>query len=133
MQTNNQIRSPSPHPKIALLKTLILRISVSQQALTVTISIAGLRKVLEVISEDVDLASANDADGNNVRTWTLPIALRRYGREVKLILGDRKSQSPPAHGMMVQGLQRALKKALIWNDALLTGKKASLAEIAQDT
>jgi len=59
------------------------------------------------------------------------LSLRRYGREVKLMLGDRLTPPPQPHSMLVQGLQRALKKALIWNDSLLSGKTASLAKIAQ--
>ena len=97
-----------------------------------TINISGLRKLLGMTADGADPESAIAVEGDNAKTWILPISLLRHGREVKLILGDRRSQPPPTHSQTTQGLQRALKKALIWNDALLSGKKTSLAEIAHE-
>ncbi len=130
-QLRHDLRSPSPQPKIILLKTLIKKIAVGRQAITITLAMAGLWKLLGITPENTDSASTDEAEQNDTKTWVLPLSLRRYGREVKVMLGDRLTPIPQPHSMLVQGLQRALKKALIWNDGLLSGKTASLAKIAQ--
>jgi len=128
-QLCHDLRSPSPQPKIGLLRTLIQRITVSQTTLTLTITIDGLRKLLGITPAAINSARINETQ--EIKTWTLPFSLRRYGREVKLMLGDRLSPAPQPHSMLVQGLQRTLKKALIWNDGLLSGKTTSLEQIAK--
>ena len=130
-QLCHDLRSPTQQPKIALLKALISNITVGRQAITITITIAGLRKLLGINAGNAESASASDVIETDEKSWTLPLSLRRYGREVKLMLGDRLTPAPQPHSMLVQGLQRALKKALIWNDSLMVGKTASLAKIAE--
>jgi hypothetical protein len=64
--------------------------------------------------------------------WTLPFSLKRTGREIKMVLGDKTTPDSPGHTKMVQALQAALRKALLWNNSILTGEKGSLAEIAKE-
>lgn len=130
-QLRHDLRSPSPQPKIILLKTMIKKITVGRQEVTTTLVMAGLRKLLGITPGNSDLAATNATDQNDTKTWVLPLSLRRYGGEVKLMLGDRLTPIPQPHSMLVQGLLRALKKALIWNDSLMSGRTASLAKIAQ--
>jgi site-specific DNA recombinase len=131
-QLRHDLRSPSPQPKIILLKTLIKTITLGRQAMTITLAMAGLRRLLGITPDNTDSAFADEAGANDTKTWVLQLSLRRYGREVKVMLGDRLTPLPQPHSMLVQGLQRALKKALIWNNNLLAGKSASLARIAEE-
>jgi site-specific DNA recombinase len=122
--------SPSPHRKIALFKALIHRITISQHLLKISIRLQGLRVLLGIVPTADENIGA-DRDTVDLKEWVIPVSLRRYGKEIKLVLGDRTATAPRAHSETIKSLQRALKKALVWNDALLTGKVASLADIAR--
>jgi hypothetical protein len=61
--------------------------------------------------------------------FILPVQLRRCGIETKLVL--KNGPEPTAHPSSVKALQRALLKALIWNQELITGERSSPSEIAK--
>ena len=125
------LHSPSPHPKIQVLKTMIHRIVISQTEVTITIKISGLKQLLGIAERNTQQNAHHDGVENDLRTWNLPITFHRYGGEVKLILGDFGRPQLRATSATVKGLQRALRKALSWNDAILSGKVVSLVDIAK--
>ena len=125
------LHSPSPHPKIRVLKTLVHRIVVSQTELIITIKISGLKQLLGIAERNTQQNTCNDGAENELSTWNLPITFHRHGGEVKLILGHCESPQRQGTSATVQGLQRALRKALSWNDAILSGKVVSLVDIAK--
>jgi len=66
----------------------------------------------------------------NELSLTIPATLKRCGIETKLILSsDDKDERP--HVRTLNALQDALRKALVWQEAFLSGKMPSLAAIAR--
>jgi site-specific DNA recombinase len=60
----------------------------------------------------------------------VPVQLKRCGIETKLIIPGK--EQPGAHKRTVRAIQDSLRKALNWNQALVTGKVASKAELARN-
>jgi site-specific DNA recombinase len=56
------------------------------------------------------------------------VNLKRCGIEMKLIVPN--GEQPKAHPITIRALQEAVRKALLWNQALVTGQAASLRELA---
>jgi len=59
---------------------------------------------------------------------TIPVNLKRCGIEMKLIVPN--GEQPKAHPITIRALQEAVRKALLWNQALVTGEVASMRELA---
>ena len=109
--------------QIAVLRKIIKRIVLERAQVRLTLSKRGLSAVLgnTPISEETD--PTDDA-----YEIVMPASLQRCGIETKLIIAD---DVPPAHARTLQALRAALGKALEWNEALLSGEVASMAEIAK--
>ena len=60
---------------------------------------------------------------------TKSVYLKRCGIETKLIVSGE--DTAPAHAETVQAIQKALAKALTWNDALIKGEIASMKDLAK--
>lgn len=60
---------------------------------------------------------------------TIAVSLKRSGIEMKLMVPN--GDQPTAHPITIRALQDAVRKALIWNHALVTGQVASIKELAK--
>ena len=60
---------------------------------------------------------------------SVPAQLKRCGIETRLIVPGL--EQPRAHERTVRAIQGALRKALNWNQALMSGKTTSMTELAR--
>ena len=60
----------------------------------------------------------------------IPVNLPRSGIETRLVVSP--SEIPPARLETVTALQKALHKAMVWNQRLLKGEAKTMREIAKD-
>lgn len=60
---------------------------------------------------------------------TCPVQLKRCGIETKLVVSNGPVML--SHPESTKAIQNALRKALVWNQALLDGKASTLTELAE--
>jgi DNA invertase Pin-like site-specific DNA recombinase len=115
----------TPHEQITHLKQFVRRVIVGRTELRVSLSRQALVALLleDPPFTDDEARAANDAYG-----ITIPVNLKRCGIEMKLIVPN--GVQPKAHPITIGALQEAVRKALLWNQALVTGQAASLRELA---
>ncbi|NKB39010.1 MAG: hypothetical protein GKR93_17905 [Gammaproteobacteria bacterium] len=118
-------KTPSEH--IILLKQLIHRITISKREMTIVISRAGLRSVIQ--ANNVSNALEKPHTHEDEYVMKKPVQFKRCGIETKLILSDDKHA--PAHPETIQAIKNAVTKALLWNDALCSDQVSSIKTIAE--
>ena len=69
-------------------------------------------------------------ESNDTFQLTLPVNLKRCGIESRLIIPSLKT-APKPHIRSVGAIQTALRKALAWNQELLSGAVPSMTAIAK--
>jgi len=116
----------TPSKKIDHLKNIIQKTQVGCDGINITLSRAGISQCL--LNEYPD----NEKSKNNFNDEfiiSIPATLKRCGHEAKLIIGDKyANESNPTTTLAIQN---ALKKALIWNQALITGQVSNMARLAK--
>jgi len=80
-----------------------------------------------VLLEDVPFTD-DKAHADDPYDITIAVNLKRCGIEMKLFVPN--GEQPKAHPITIRALQEAVRKALLWNQALVTGEVASLRELA---
>ena len=114
----------TPHEQITHLRHFVRRVIVGRTELRVTVS---RRALVALLLEDVPFSDDNPHadDAYDIR---IPVSLKRCGIEMKLIVpnGDQLS----AHPITIRALRVAVRKALLWNQSLVTGEVASMRELA---
>jgi len=116
----------SPANKIACLKIIIKKIQVGYESIDITLSRTGIFQYLLNTESDNETSNENIDDEF---TLSIPTKLKRCGNETKLIIADEYvSDSNPTTTLAIQN---ALKKALIWNQALTTGEVSNMAQLAK--
>ena len=116
-----------PHAQIHLLQKIIHKAVISRNSIEVFYRRSGLTQALLPGTPATDLI---DDAPEDIYQVSVPVQLKRCGIETRLIV---EGVTPPvAHKRTVQAAQDSLRKALQWNQALLSGKANSMAELARN-
>ncbi len=110
------------HRALPLLKSLLHKVTVGQQDVTIQIDKASLARA-------IGLEIKQQPEDRLIHAITFKAAFRRIGSEMRLILDDaglslRKGEPDPA-------LLKAIARAHRWVDQLQAGKATSIKEIAK--
>jgi hypothetical protein len=116
----------APQEQIQILQNFIHRIIVSQTRIDIFFQRAAITNIL--LSDALTL-DRDDATPDDTYTVSVPVQLKRCGIETKLIVSGKEQAR--AHERTVRAIQESLKKALDWNQVLITGKAASMADLAR--
>lgn len=126
LQVKEKWYSSTTQAKIPDFKIIIKKIVLTTTKLEIQLIPLGL---LELISSNVD--SVRD-DESEIYIINLPVQLKRCGVETKLIVENKVStQSLRPHSTSANAIQRALQKALQWNQTLISGRVSSMKEVAR--
>ena len=118
----------SPSQQINLLKLVINRISIGTHTVSITFSRSGLiETLLPNVAGEIQKNSHHSEDSFVI---SLPVTLKRSGIEMKLIIPN--GEIATAHPSSVEAIQKALSKALSWNQALVTGSTPSMTCLAKE-
>ncbi|MET0049364.1 MAG: recombinase family protein [Sedimenticola sp.] len=109
--------------KIHHLSGITERIALSRTLISISLSLPGITR---------SLLQQDKYRGNEIHVLRIPVTLKRCGVETKLLVeqsgsGDHLKPHADSH----RAIQEALKKALRWNHALLSGEMQSTREIAE--
>ncbi len=97
-------------------------------AITLFLSRSGIKKML---LPDIDQDKSEDKNRQDEVELTIPAHLKRCGIETKLIVpGGEKILD--AHTSSVGAIQKAVGKALVWNQALISGSISSMSALAKE-
>jgi len=117
----------SPAQQIRHLQTSIRNITIGMEAITLSLSRSGIKKMF---LPDVDQDKSEDKNTQDEIELTIPARLKRCGIETKLIVpGGKKTLD--AHPSSVEAIQKAVGKALTWNQALVSGSVGSMSALAK--
>jgi hypothetical protein len=117
-----QWKEMKEHDQLTIMNKIVKRVTVGRQQVTLTFSKIGSLQQLGYES-----AFTHESDDIEIK---LAVSLQRCGIESKLIVEGKPSG--PAHTRTIKALQEALKKALKWNEALISGKHASMHALAKE-
>lgn len=109
--------------KINQLNIIIQKIQVGCEGINITLSRAGMTKCL--LSENFD----NEKYKNHEYIIVIPAKLKRCSHETKLIIGEKYTDKTNSNSVLA--IQNALKKALIWNQVLITGQVSGMKALAK--
>ncbi|MET0116937.1 MAG: recombinase family protein, partial [Sedimenticola sp.] len=109
--------------KIHHLSGITEKITLSRMLISISVSLPGITRIL---------LQHDKYQENEIHELRIPVTLRRCGVETKLLVeqsgsGDHLKPHADSH----RAIQEALKKALRWNNALLSGEMQSTREIAE--
>jgi site-specific DNA recombinase len=117
----------APQEHIQFLQKIIQKIVVGQDR----VDIFYVRPALtNALLSDSHIPVPGDSEPTDTYHVSVPAQLKRCGIETKLIVPGQGK--PGAHERTVGAIQDALRKALNWNQALITGKAASKADLARN-
>ena len=116
----------TPNKQIGHLKNIVERIELERKVIRIHIRLSAIIKLLDPGSDQKSSATSTLQDQH---VLTCPVQLRRCGIETKLVA----SNGPVvlSHPESTKAIQGALRKALLWNQALLDGKASTLTELAE--
>ncbi|MEQ8927318.1 MAG: hypothetical protein RLO81_15975, partial [Fulvivirga sp.] len=112
--------------KIDYLKLMVREIEVGSNSINMLLSRSGIKQCL--LNEITDKKTFKDNTDDEFLI-AIPTKLKRCGQETKLIITDKHINEPDTNS--VTAIQQALKKALIWNQALITGQVDDMKELAK--
>jgi len=114
------------HAQVQLLKKTLHKAVISRNSIEVFYRRSGLTQILLPGTPGPDPIDDAAIDFYQV---SVPVKLKRCGIETRLIV---EGETPSvAHKRTVQAVQDSLRKALQWNQALISGKANSMAELAR--
>jgi len=116
-RVTHQITDGEFQEKRSILQTIIERVDLSSNTITLTINTEGL-------AETLDIACPENTDPISI---TIPIRLRRRGVEAKLIIQGSNAELSNVD----TNLCRLVAQAKNWFDQLASGKFATVLDIAQ--
>ena len=79
--------------------------------------------------ENVEYVVENETPPPDDHVVTIPAHLKRCGIETRLVIPGIVEAR--AHDKTIRAMQNALRKALTWNQALITGTVSSMTELAK--
>ena len=114
------------HEQIRHLKKIAEKIELERKVIRIHIRLSAIIKLLnpEYFHQRSAVTTSEDQ-----HVLTCPVQLKRYGIETKLVV----SNGPVvlSHPESTKAIQKALRKALVWNQTLLDGKASTLTELAK--
>lgn len=116
----------SPSKKIDHLKIMIQKVQVGCEGINISLSRAGMNK--RFLKKDSNNEKSN-RQMNDEYIISLPAKLKRCAHETKLIIGDEYINEQ--NSTTVLAIQNALKKALTWNQALITNQISGMKTLAK--
>jgi len=109
--------------QITHLTNIVKKISLTRSSMTIVYSLSGIAN---------DLLEHADYQGDETFQTETALELKRCGVETKLVVEQTASQKNlKPHADSVRAIQDALKKGLIWNQALVSGEVRSAKELAE--
>jgi site-specific DNA recombinase len=112
--------------KIPLLSIVDAAVVVSANRVKLSVSCTGLCNLLLKRHSTVDVYEKGSHDESSTITLSRAVSLRRSGIGKKLVIQSKDVAPIKAHPRSVRALQRAVVKAMLWNEDLITGKVASI-------
>ncbi len=94
--------------------------------INITLSRTGLRQCL--LNEDYGNKMSREKSDDEF-VISIPTKLKRCGHEARLIIGDEYTNEN--NSTTALAIQNALKKALTWNQALITGQVSNMKMLAK--
>jgi len=122
----NSWKDLTPEKKIFYLKMIIRKIQVGCEGINITLSRTGMAQYLLNTDSGNETSNKKIDDGFFI---SIPTRLKRCGHEAKLIIGDEYAND--ANPRTTLAIQNALKKALIWNHALIAGQVSNMERLAK--
>lgn len=118
-----------PAEVIKITKIIVSRIVLNRNEITLHISRSGLiHLLLPRVSIDTSKLAQDDT-----LALTIPIQLKRCGLELKLIIRKAsQEQSNGPHENSKQAIQDGLRKAILWNESLISGLSKDMQELAEN-
>ena len=115
--------------RISHIQSIIHKIIVNKEQLTVQIKTVSLREILlNGGFEQSDRIKGTESQPTIV-TQYISVQLQRCGIETRLVIAN--GEYPTAHQDSVKALQVALLKVLKWNQTLMNGDAETLVELAK--
>jgi len=114
------------HEKIRHLKNIVARIELERKVIRIHIRLSAIISLLKPHYPQRQSVVANSDD---LYVSTCPVQLKRCGIETKLVASN--GPVTLSHPESTKAIQKALKKALTWNEALLKGNVSTLTELAE--
>lgn len=118
----NKWESLTNHEQLEIVTMVLKKVNVGRESVSLVFSRAGLLKLLG----NGDLTTPVKSVDYQIE---LAVSLQRCGIESKLIVVGK--DPGPAHSSTIQAIQKALEKALKWNQALITGETTSITALAE--
>ena len=115
------LESGSPQDRLELVQTMVEKVTIRDAALVVAVQPNGLRERLGI--------HATPSDRDDAPEIVLPVAIRRRGVEMTLVLEDQSlTRSQPK---VDAGLVRAIAQAQAWFDRIAIGEATGPGAIAE--
>ncbi len=114
------------HEQIRHLKKIVGRIELERKVIRIHIRLSAIIKLLH--PDNFQQQSAVNAS-NDQHVLTCPVQLKRCGIETKLVASN--GPVTLSHPESTKAIQKALRRALVWNQALLNGTASTLTELAK--
>jgi len=114
------------HEQIRYLKKIVARIELERKIIRIHIQLAATIKLL---NPDYAQQTTEITTSENQHVLTCPVQLKRCGIETKLVASN--GPITLSHPESTKAIQKALRRALIWNQALLNGNASTLTELAR--
>ena len=122
------LQSSEGHTHTSKITALIDRVTISDAGVEVTVSTQALATVarLGVDALSIPRVSKASDDPQPIR-MTVKTQLKRCGKEMRLVLGDETARKPAPDNELI----RAVARARLWHDQLVTGEARSIREICK--
>jgi site-specific DNA recombinase len=118
----NKWESLTNHEQLEIVTMVLMKVTVGREKVSLVTSRTGLLRLLG----EACLTTSVESDDYNIE---LAVSLQRCGIESKLIVAGK--DPGPAHNRTILAIQKALDKALKWNQILMTGKTLSMRALAE--
>jgi len=114
------------HEQIRQLRKIVERIELARKVIRIHIRLSVIIKLLNPDSDQQPSAVTTSEDQH---VLNCPVQLKRCGIETKLIASNGPVMI--SHPESTKAIQNALRRALVWNQALLNGTARTLTELAK--
>lgn len=112
--------------KIDYINIIIQKIQVGCEGIDITLSRVGMCQCL--LKED-PVNEKSKKQKNDEYIIAIPAKLKRCSHETKLIIGEKYTNKTNSASLLA--IQNALKKALIWNQVLITNQVSGMKALAK--
>jgi hypothetical protein len=121
-ELGSELDTADPSRTIEILRSLIGRIAVGDEAVVIQISRSGLADILGVEAQFDDDSSAD------IYPITIPVSFRARGEELRIVIEGKGASATPHQDLT---LIKAVVRAHIWFDRLLSGEATSITEMSR--